>query len=260
MTDKPLISIIIATKNADKTLDRCLNSIVKQTFKNFEIIIIDADSTDKTKKIIYSKKNSISWWESKKDNGIYHAWNKGLKKAKGKWISFIGADDLFSDNNVLELFAPYLNLAEKKNIKFVYSKSKIIDKNLNILKIIGKPWKKISWQIKHGMPVHFPHPGLFHHHSIFKEYGNFDDNFKISGDYDLLLRFFSKNKGNCLFAVEITSLLIQDGGVSTTQKIKAVKEVLYARKKNGMGFSFITFMIYMRVLFRNKILMACNKK
>ena len=88
------ISIVIATYNAGKTLCNCLNSIVTQLTDDVELVIIDGGSRDNTNSIIESYGSQIAYHISEPDKGIYDAWNKGVKKAKGDWIMFVGADDV----------------------------------------------------------------------------------------------------------------------------------------------------------------------
>jgi glycosyltransferase involved in cell wall biosynthesis len=79
--DYPLISVIIATFNSEKVLARCINSVLDQTYKNYELIIVDGASADNTVDIIKKFGTGISKWKSEKDNGIYEAWNKGVEMA-----------------------------------------------------------------------------------------------------------------------------------------------------------------------------------
>lgn len=93
----PLVSIVIVTYNAGKYLEGCIDSIRKQAFQNIELIIMDGASTDETLSIITHHDEYISYWQSEKDNGIYHAMNKSLAHATAKWILFLGADDRLLD-------------------------------------------------------------------------------------------------------------------------------------------------------------------
>lgn len=90
----PHISIIIATYNAEAYLNRCLNSILAQSYKNTEVIIVDGGSSDNTLNIIRQYSSFITKWISEPDKGIYDALNKGIGLARGKWIYFLGADDI----------------------------------------------------------------------------------------------------------------------------------------------------------------------
>ena len=94
------ISIIIATWNAEKTLRRCLDSIIPQLTDETELIIIDGGSKDSTNEIINSYGNNVAVHLSEPDKGVYDAWNKGIKTSHGEWIMFIGADDTLCPNAI----------------------------------------------------------------------------------------------------------------------------------------------------------------
>lgn len=97
----PLLSIIMVTYNAEKDVENTLNSIVEQTFKNYEIIVIDGDSKDKTLEILEKYKTRFAYFVSEPDQGIYDAMNKGIVAASGKYVQFLNAGDYFIDANVL---------------------------------------------------------------------------------------------------------------------------------------------------------------
>ena len=106
---KPLLSIIIATYNAEKHLSSCLESIRKQNTEQIQLIIIDGASKDQTLKIIRENDSMIDFFLSEPDAGVYDAMNKGIKYSKGDWVLFLGADDLLQQgfNNMLrELKSP----------------------------------------------------------------------------------------------------------------------------------------------------------
>src|SRR5215216_6167566 len=98
----PLLSIIIPTYNSEKTLSCCLQSVLNQTFKDFEILIIDGLSSDNTINVIKGYNNSKIRVYSEKDKGIYDAMNKGIEKSAGEWLYFLGSDDQFFNEYVLE--------------------------------------------------------------------------------------------------------------------------------------------------------------
>ncbi|QJD95325.1 glycosyltransferase [Mucilaginibacter robiniae] len=90
---QPMVSIIIVTFNASKYLDECLQSIFKQSFTDYELIIKDGSSTDGTLAILEKYQQQITYWESSPDQGIYDAMNQAVKLTRGRWIYFLGADD-----------------------------------------------------------------------------------------------------------------------------------------------------------------------
>ena len=91
---KPLISIITCVFNSEKYLQECFDSLYKQKYKNYEHIIIDGNSYDNSVKIIKKNQKNIKFWLSEKDKGIYDAFNKGMKYAKGDIIGFLNSDDI----------------------------------------------------------------------------------------------------------------------------------------------------------------------
>lgn len=231
---KPFLSIITATFNNEKTLEETINSILNQKYTDFEYIIVDGKSTDNTIAIIkqyepiFKQKNISFKWISEIDTGIYNAWNKGLKIATGNWISFLGSDDVYLDNALNKYVK---KIIEEKNADFVYSKVKLINNNKEVIYIVSDTWK---WnQFKRYMKI--AHVGAFHNRKYFDTYGIFDESYKISGDYELLLR--AKSCLKTTFINEFTAEM-KDGGVSNKNVFKAFKEVKKA-KINTAGISTI---------------------
>ncbi len=233
-----------------KTLEHCIESIVSQSYPYKELIIIDGGSTDGSLSLIDSHKNKITYYESKPDRGICHAWNKALKHSHGEWVCFLGADDFFWNKNVLSDFSPHLKQAKDSRIRIVYGQIAKVNASGKILKLEGKPWNKIQWQMPHGMPLGLPHPGLLHHRTLFDEHGLFDEIYKIAGDYEFLLR--ELKKGEALYAENLISVGHQTGGIADSLKINAQMEVAKARRKNGLGvFSLVWTIVFARSLLLN---------
>lgn len=115
---QPLVSVITIVYNGEKDVERTIYSVINQTYRNIEYIIVDGGSKDSTVDIIRSHENHIIKWISESDKGIYDAMNKGIKMASGEWLVMMNAGDIFADENVLEnIFSSEIS----DNISFLYS-------------------------------------------------------------------------------------------------------------------------------------------
>ena len=230
---QPLISIVVATLNASTKIEKTLNSIISQTYPCKELIIIDGGSIDETIPILRRYQQHILYWESMADGGIYHAWNKALNHTRGEWLCFLGADDYFWDIYVLEKMLPHLNNARENDFGYVYGKSNILDKNGNVLYVEGRKWQQIRENFKRGPFLPIAHSGTFHHISLFRKYGAFDDSFKIAGDYEFLLRDLVNR--DAYFADNVIVAGLPIGGISRNldSKIYLAHEAFKAVRKHS---------------------------
>lgn len=181
----PLISIIVATRNAAGTLEGCLASIRAQSFRDFELLVIDAGSTDGTVPILEASGDVVTAWSSAPDSGIYNAWNKAIARARGEWICFLGADDWLWDAAALERLEPALRQALPR-YRVVYSKVRQIDAGGSLVEELGEPWERAKASFRAHSCI--PQPGLMHHRSLFEVHGGFDERFALAADYEFLLR------------------------------------------------------------------------
>ncbi|WP_173178961.1 glycosyltransferase family 2 protein [Desulfosarcina ovata] len=242
-----MISVVVAVLNNVNTLGACLQSVISQTYLQKELVVIDGGSTDGSLDIIEKHSPNISYWQSEPDAGVYDAWNKALVHTHGKWICFLGADDFFWNNRVLVNIQPWLYQAQKSGIRVVYGKAAWVNKKGDMLKTLGKPWRKVKWLMPHGMPI--PHPGLMQHRDLFDEHGPFDLSFPIAGDYEFLLRELKRN--DALFVEGLTVVGWRSGGMSDDHSIEAHKEVLDARRKNDIrGLSWVWCAVHARNIVR----------
>ena len=113
----PKVSIIIVTLNSEKYLEETFQSLVNQSYKNFEVIVIDGKSSDKTLEITRKYKDLISYCISEEDDGIYDAFNKGINLSIGKFIGIVNSDDILLPN-ALSLLDKYDK--ENPNIDFIF--------------------------------------------------------------------------------------------------------------------------------------------
>lgn len=227
----PLVTIIIAVFNAEKFLQQCINSVTNQTYTNKQLIVIDGGSTDKTLEIIKMNQGVIDYYVSEKDRGIYHAWNKGLDKARGEWICFLGSDDYFYDNHALKNMLIRIQYTVPEEVQIVYGQVSLVNDDGKQLEILGEDWMLIKDRFKLVMCI--PHPAVLHHRALFEEKGKFDEQFKIAGDYEMLLRVLKSEDAHSVMDVIVVAMRV--GGVSSNPKnaIRSLKEMRLAQKMHG---------------------------
>lgn len=183
--NKPIVSIITAVFNGEKYLEQTIQSIINQTYDNFEYIVIDGGSTDGTIDIIKKYEDKIDYWISEKDKGISDAFNKGIKVSKGDYINFQGDGDGFYSSDSLEKVFQYVNPIEDILISARIQRIDEDGKEIFVSKYI-KEFDKKSLLFRMSMP----HQGLFTHKSYFERYGLFDINNTFCMDYNHLLRAY----------------------------------------------------------------------
>lgn len=228
--DGPLISIIIAVYNGKETLQQCIDSVAQQTYFNKELIIIDGGSKDGTFELLAENDEKISYWISEADNGIYNAWNKGLLKVQGDWICFLGADDYFWDNSVLERMVLKLETLPA-DIRVAYGQIMLMSDKGKSPRPIGESWSLLKESFKQNMCI--PHVGTMHRRSLFERHGNFDESFQIAGDYEFLLR--ELKTADAVFIPDIVTVGQRLGGISTVteNRFLTLQEVWRAQRLNG---------------------------
>jgi len=235
------VSIITITYNSEPTLKDTIESVINQTYKNIEYILIDGGSTDETLSIIKSYGNKISTLISEKDNGLYDALNKGISLATGDVIGILHSDDFYTNNHVIQHI---VSLFSNSPVDAVYADLYYVDKiNTNQ---IHRKWKagiyKEGMFFNGWMP---PHPTFFVKRSIYETCGNFNLNLTSSSDYELMLRFIHKHKIKLAYLPEFIIKMRVGGKSNVTFKnrIKANKEDRMAWKLNNEKPYFYTLYI-----------------
>ena len=225
----PVITIIVAVRNGERTLQRCIDSAIAQNYANKELIIFDGGSTDGTQNILQANNDKIAYWRSEPDRGVYHAWNKALDHARGEWICFLGDDDVFASCEVLGNVAQLLRDAYPK-YRIVYGRVNLVNAAGKVLDTIGSPWAQARKRFLQGFNI--PHPGAMHHRSIFLEHGRFNERFYIAADYELLLRELRVR--DALFVGDVITVNMLRGGMSTKPEnfYRLLRAAAAARKKN----------------------------
>lgn len=215
----PLISIITISYNNEIGIENTIQSVISQRYKNIEYIIIDGNSSDRTVDIIKKYESYISYWISENDNGISDAFNKGILKSNGDWLIFMNSGDIFYSDDVLEdvVLSGILNC----NLSLIYFGKAIKNNNRNQSYIFGDTFEKSEFKKR----MTLCHQSTFFHIGYFNKYGLFDNNFKLTMDYELLLR---SKKYDYIFFSQVISIM-DAGGVSQTNPINVYKECLIAK-------------------------------
>lgn len=208
----PKISIITINLNNKIGLEKTILSVLSQTDKDFEFIIIDGGSNDGSQELINKYTNNISYSVSEKDAGIYDAQNKGIEKASGNFLLFLNSGDVLYDKNTLSEILPLL-----KNKSFYYG-NLIVELNGNRTEHIAPDKINLDFMLNST----FWHPCVFIKADLFKKYGFYNTDFKITGDYEFFIRCLLKpqvvcEKINCFITV------FDGKGISSSQAHKAIQ-------------------------------------
>lgn len=177
------VSIITVVRNGAKTIEQTILSVLEQTYKNIEYIIIDGESTDGTLQIVENYFRFIDCFVSEADQGIYDAMNKGIQKATGDIIGIINSDDWYAKDAVKNV-VDYLC---QKDVDVVYGKIDYVFENGS-----RKEWKRAALETFWYRNV-VKHPSVFIKKEIYMKYGGFNLKYAVCGDYELLLRLYSKH-------------------------------------------------------------------
>ena len=240
MKNNPLISVVTVSYNAVLTIEQTILSVINQTYPHIEYIIIDGGSTDGTVDIIKKYANRIAYWVSEPDKGIYDAMNKGIRTAKGEWINFMNAGDLFYSKDTLEkVFSKSIN----DNIKVIYG-----DVMLNKQGVLsqGKVYPISFMQI--AMP--FCHQSSFSHISEYTHCFNLQ--FKIGADFEFYYRIYHQYNDRVFLYMPINIAIYENvEGLSTIRIRECRKEWLIIRSDNKdirWYYDYLKYFIKYKVL------------
>lgn len=229
LKNKPLISIITVTLNSQKHLEKTLKSIFNQNYFNYELIIIDGKSEDKTLSIIKKYEKNIDYWISEKDKGIYDAFNKGMNLARGDYLGFVNSDDLITKNALIYL----IKYHKKYNFDFIFG---AVKKHWGIL----YGYKK--WKIKYSWGFYSSHStGFYIKKEAAKKVGKYSLKFKHHADWDYFYRMIIKEnlKGISSTKQELFGIFKRGGFSSKLIYDKHIEETINIRQSNGQNNFFI---------------------
>ena len=216
---KPTFSIITVTYNAEKVLEETIQSVITQTYRNVEYIIVDGASKDNTLKIIEKYQGYISLMVSEPDKGLYDAMNKSIQMATGDYLCFLNAGDKFHENTTLQRIAETLNDKELPDV--VYGETAIVDEEGNFLHMrrLSTP-EHLTWKsFKQGMLV--CHQAFLAKRELALKHP-YNLQYRFSADFDWCIRIMKEAK--CLHNTRLTLINYLNEGMTTRNHKASLKE------------------------------------
>ena len=214
------LSIITVNLNNKDGLQKTIDSVISQTFKDFEWIVIDGGSIDGSKELIEQYSDHISYWVSEPDKGIYNAMNKGIRAAKGEYLQFLNSGDYLIVSDVLDRFFSY---GAEADIMYGYVARNIDGKVQNLTGFLSKD--DISLIDLYYQTI--PHQGSFFRASLFEQFGLYNENLRIVADREFYIKTIIYGNVSVKF-IPITVSFFEDGGISSTSPkyLQEKKQVL----------------------------------
>lgn len=174
-------SVITINLNNKAGLTKTIESVIHQTYTDFEYIVIDGDSRDGSKAVIQQYQDKIDYWVSEPDTGIYQAMNKGIKVAQGEFLLFLNSGDCLVSDKILEAVAESIMVPSKADI---YSGDLYLS-NKKTDKLIESPTEVT---FSHLVSSYIPHPSTFISRRLFKKFGLYNEDLKIVSDWAFFLK------------------------------------------------------------------------
>lgn len=215
----PLLTIIIATFNSSRTLQRTLDSVLSQDWQGWEVLVVDGGSGDNTVEIIEEneRRDDRIRYVSEQDNGVYDAMNKGIGLARGEWVYFLGSDDWLLNRQVLHS---------------VFSESEIRDFNFVYGNVISASYEGVydgEFTFEKLLSRNISHQAIFYKRGLFDRIGNYNLRYRAHADWDLNLRCFADSR----ILVKYVNVVVAEFGafgISAQHDVPFLREVLIPEK------------------------------
>jgi len=242
----PKLSVITINYNNAHGLEKTVNSVLSQTYNDFEYIIIDGGSTDESVEIINKNNDKISYWVSENDKGIYDAQNKGIDNARGEYCLFLNSGDYLYENQSLQKVFSYNTNTDIISCDMVFDYgNKIIAKK--------QPESPSNFYL---LKTTLWHPATLIKRSLFGTFGKYNLEYKTAADYDFFLKVLVKNKSSYQHIHNILSVFDTTGVSSSTKShAERKKERLSIQKKY-----FSSGLIFLNLFKNNSILLLSKIK
>lgn len=243
---KPKVSIIIATFNSEKTLHSALDSVLNQTFQDWECIVVDGASKDGTVKIVkeFESRDSRFSHISEKDNGIYDAFNKGWRLANGEFVHYLGSDDKIMKDGFSSLFA---QCPKSDDTDVIYGNIIYKAEDGSISRHRHFSHNRLPWS------TFVCHQGLIMRRSVIELLDGFNDKLHIVADKDIVLRSYLV--AHCRYTPTNADLVEFTGGGASSNYWLGFKESMYIAIHTRPGIRYILYTLqhYPRMWLKSKI-------
>ena len=215
---KPILSIITINRNNANGLKRTIESVIAQTFKDFEWIVIDGASTDESIDVIKKYAEHFTYWISEKDSGVYDAMNKGIQKAHGKYLLFMNSGDMLAENTSIEQMS-----LDKMDVDLIGGIAKVDDTS----EMITPP---AALTLRHLLQYgNVSHQACFIRRELFEKIGLYSTDLRILSDFEFMMKCAVRD---CTYlgTQQIVSI-VESGGLSDTEceKMHAEEQIIFDR-------------------------------
>ena len=238
-TDLPLVSIVIVNLNYGRFLTSAIESVLGQSCQDFELIIVDGGSSDESVDVIKRYEERIAWWCSEPDRGQSHAFNKGFAQAKGRFLTWLNADDLMLPKTV-ELFEKIAN--KEPDIQWITANFMRFTEDGKVIEAKWGPHYLPKWLQKDNSPITVFGPTTFFDRELYHKLGGMDVRLHYMMDTDLWLRFIKhgvklKRLNHCCWAFRMhdgsKTAEFAEHSLGSSEKALMRKETRYVYDKTS---------------------------
>ena len=229
------ISVITATYNSGRTIGDTLESVLRQTYSDVELIVVDGASRDDTMDVVRRYEPRFGGrmhWTSEPDRGIYDAMNKGIARATGDVIGILNSDDFYTSDTVLERVAEAMTGGD---VDAVYGDIHYVrdgDLRRCVRYYSSRPFRR--WMMRLGfMPAH---PSFYCRREVYERCGTFDTTYRVAADFENLLRLIYVNHIKTRY-LPVDFVTMRTGGASTSglsSHRQIMRDHLRALRSNGV--------------------------
>lgn len=226
---RPKITVVTVVYNAVETLEQCIKSVIEQSYRPLEYVVIDGGSSDGSLDLIRKYEDYIDAWVSEPDDGVYDAMNKGIEKATGDVVGLLNADDFYEEETADIVARTH---ADHPESVIVGAMNRVQEDGSTFTLRRNLTHQYLEETILYTMPVN--HPATFVPATVYDRLGTFDSQFHILGDYDFICRCHANDVPFVFVDEVLTNMRV--GGLSSgaNNVVKRAGERYAVRQKNNM--------------------------